>query len=172
VTIEQLVRAVTLFGTAWTKAAVFENLPPELFAAVNLELRTTLFQEVIEIIGRDQFSEVNELVPAVENHLGSVPAELHADFVMAILKHAWSDARRGAPAARRMLAELPEPMVTAALPRLDDKDFLYWYARQDAVQRFVSKYVKLAQPQQEAKLKDLITLPEREFRDKYYPDRF
>jgi len=143
VTTEQLVRAVTLFGSPWTKAAAFSNLSAEAFASVDSELRSTLFQEVIEIVSRNQYSEVNDFVPAIENHVAAVPAELYADFVAAILNHSWSDARRGAPAARRILAALPDEMAAAGLARID-KEFLHWYSRQEEVHRFLKKYVKLA----------------------------
>jgi hypothetical protein len=169
VTTEQLVRAVTLFGSPWTKAAVFSNLSAETFAAVDPELRSTLFQEVIEIVARDQFSEVNDLVPALQNHVAAVPGELYADFVATILKHAWSDARSGAPAARRILADLSDEMAKAAFSRFD-KNFLCLYARQDAVRQFIKKYLRLAKPKHRAMLEDVLQLSDRDFRGKYCLD--
>jgi hypothetical protein len=169
ITIERLVRAVTLFGSPWTKAALFSNLSTEVFGATDEGLRLTLFQEVIAIIGRDQFREVNDLVPALENHVVSVPAELHGEFVLALLKHSWSEAHQGAPSARRMLLSLSNEMAEAALPRIDKK-FLYRYSRQDVLHTFVRHYGKLADLQQRPMLEELLKLSDRDFRDKYLPD--
>jgi hypothetical protein len=169
VTVEQLVRAVTLFGTPSAKAALFETLTPEVFGQVDEELRLALFDDAIHIIKRDQFDEVNKLVPALQSHIAAVPSELRADFVMALLDQGRSRSHQGAPSARRMLASLPEEMAKPALPRLDRK-FLEWYGREKFVRAFVRDFGKLADPKQRPMLNDLLTLSDRDFRDKYCPD--
>jgi hypothetical protein len=130
-----------------------------------------LFDDVVHLIKHDQFDEVNDLVPALEAHIGSVPPELYADFVMTLLDQAGSRSHRGAPAAQRILSTLPDEMAKPALPRLD-KRFLDSYGNKPFVHNFVKAFGKYADAKQRPMLKDLLKLSDQQFCEKYFPEDF
>lgn len=166
---EQLVRGATLYGDAPIKAEVLRAVPTSVLSDVYEGLRLAFFADLIAIVNRDQFTEVNKVVPPLVTQVEAIPGELHRDFVLALLSQAHSDSYDGAPAARRALISLPEPMAKAGVMAID-VDFLEWNARYEEVKAFVKRYRHLASSQQGKMLEDFLTLSRRKFIEKYVPD--
>lgn len=169
VIIEKTIRHVTLCGTAPSKAALLNGISPEALAESSDEIRRALFEEVIEIIRNDQYVDVNEVVPALAGHCDAVPPELYSDFALALLTHSQSGARKGAPAAVRMLANLPIPLAQAGVNALD-VDYFARNNLNETLKKFVTRYQHLAAPEHQALLKDFVTLSRRQFAEKHLPE--
>jgi hypothetical protein len=167
--LEHLVRAVTLYGTVTAKAELLRACSNELLSAVYDGLRVAFFDDLISIAKKDQFDEVNEIVPALVDHVDAIPEELHKEYVMMLLDQARSNSYRGAPAARRALMALPEAVAKLGMDAMDSK-FLTWNSRYDHVKRFVTQYKHLANPNQVDLLNDLMSLSDKKFLEKYMTD--
>jgi len=166
---EQMVRASTLSSSIDVKAELLQGMSEALLCSVYEGLRLAFFEEAIEIVKRDQFEEVNKIVPPLVRHINAIPAALHKDYALALLDQARSDSYRGAPAARSALASLPEDIAKAGVEAID-AEFLSWNHQHDHVKRFASRYKHLARPKQQKILEDFVKLPRRQFLDKHIPD--
>lgn len=166
---EQMVRAATLSNSIDVKAELLQGMSDTLLGSVYEGLRLAFFEEAIEVVKRDQFDEVNRIVPPLVQHINDIPPALHKDYVLALLDQARSDSYRGAPAARSALSSLPEVVARAGIQAID-ADFLSWNYQRDHVKRFVKRYKHLAKPKQEQMLEDFVELPRRQFLDKHIPD--
>ncbi|MCE9553906.1 MAG: HNH endonuclease [Planctomycetes bacterium] len=166
---ERTIRHVTLYGTTYAKAAMLRHLRPPDFAEASREVRAALFEEVIETIRNDQWSEVNELVPALERHVTALPSSLCEEFVLAIMRQSRSGSFDGAPAAKRMLKALPDEVARTAIHAIDAKR-LCEVRNQEVMKDFISKYRALARPEKLAMLDDYLSLSYRGFSQKYGPD--
>lgn len=166
---EQMVRAATLSNRIDVKVELLQGVSDTLLGSVYEGLRLALFEEAIEIMKRDQFDEVNKIVPPLVQHVSDIPKALYKDYVLALLDQARSDSYRGAPAARSALASLPEVVAKAGIESID-AEFLSWNNQQDPVKRFVIRYKNLATPNQRKMLDAFLNLPRKQFLDKYVPD--
>jgi len=155
---EQLVRAVTLYGDVTLKAELLRTVPEAVLAGVYHGLRIAFFEDLIGIVNRDQFAEVNKIVPPLVQQVDAIPEELYKEYVFALLEQARSDSYNGAPAARRALSALPESVAEAGI-RAMNVEFLDWNSRHDAVKEFVRRYRNL--------LRDLVKLTHRDFIKKH-----
>ena len=167
--LEHLVRAVTLYGNVASKAELLRACSNELLSTIYEGLRVAFFDDIICIAQKDQFDEVNEIVPALVGHISAIPEELHKEYVMMLLDQARSNSYKGAPAARRALMDLPDSVAKSGMDAMDSK-FLTWNSRYDHVKRFVTQYKHLANPNQTDLLNDLITLSDKKFFEKYMSD--
>lgn len=163
--VEQAVRSVTLFGDVSAKAILLRDLVPETLESVYEGVRLAFFDDLVSIVRRDQFDDVNEIVPVLVNHVGAVPVDLRRAYVTALLEQGRSHSYRGAPAARRGLAMLPDAVAKAAIDALD-VDFLYWNFHEH-VKSFVARYRKLADPGRQQMLDDFVSLHQLDFMQKY-----
>ncbi len=166
--IEQIVRAVTLYGDVGSKSEFLRAVPTAILGAVYEGLRLALFEDIIGIINQDQFEDVNRLVPAVVEHVGAIPPQLYKDYVFALLQQARSDSFRGAPAARNALWALPDEVAKAAMDRMDT-EFLFWNSQHKVMRRFAERYKHLASGAQHEIFDDLSKLSNREFANKHIP---
>ena len=166
IVLERLVRNVVFFGEVESKAALLSEIKAETLSELSDQLRLALFEDVFEIIARDQYSEVNELVPALIEHDSSIPAELYGDYVVTLLNQARSSSWHGAPAARRALRSLPDRIAKVGIKRIDI-EFLDRYGRTENVESFIQKYGKYASKNQRKPFKDFSELSVREFWSKY-----
>jgi hypothetical protein len=166
---EQMVRAATFSNSFDVKAEMLQTLSETVLASVYDGLRLAFFEEAIEIVNRDQFEEVNKIVPPLVQHVKDIPPVLHKEYVLALLKQARSDSFKGAPAARSALASLPDDVAKAGVEAID-ADFLSWNSQHDYVRKFVKTYAHLAGKPQRHMLEDFVNLSRREFADKYLPD--
>ena len=101
---EQILRAMTLYGDVSSKAEFLQSFPTHIIKAVYDGLRLIFFEDIISIVKRDQFHEVNKIVPPFVEHVDALPTELHKDYVLALLGQAKSGAYSGAPAAQKALS--------------------------------------------------------------------
>jgi hypothetical protein len=167
--IEQIVRAVTLYGNAVSKAAFLSAISPDIIATIYEGLRLAFFADVIGIINQDQFEDVNKLVPAVVNHVGAVPHQLYKDYVFALLEQARSSSWHGAPAAERAVLSLPDIVAKAGMDAMDT-DFLFWNSQHKIVCKFADRFKHLAVGHQREIFEDLAKLSNREFVKKHIPE--
>lgn len=169
VIVDPTTRRVTMFGNAYSKAALLRTIPSDLFHGVAADIRAAFFEDVIECIDADQFDSVNELVPPLANHLAAVPPELHPRFVLSLLGQARSSSFDGAPAARRMLTNLPQPMAAAGVNAIN-LQYLLWYGHRDEVKAFVTQAAAFVGPDLQPLIADYLNLKRRAFAEKYGDD--
>lgn len=168
--VEHLLRGVSLFGDIDERVAVLRHISSEIMALASETVRTAFFEELIEIVDRNQFAEVNSLVPALVGQTESVPSELHARFVLSLLDAARSDAWYGAPAAARLLRSLPERMARAGIRQID-AEYLVLRSRDDHVMDFVRRYARLEKRKRRSRIfDDFASLSRRDFAEKYDND--
>lgn len=166
IVLERLLRNVVFFGKVESKAAFLSEIKAETLAEFSDQLRLALFEDIFEIINRDQFSEVNELVPALIKHDDSIPIEFFGDYVVTLLKQAKSSSWHGAPSALRALSSLPDRILKGAIERIDIK-FLDRYGRNETIKNFIKNYCKFASKNQSIMFSDFLKLSIREFWEKY-----
>jgi len=166
---EQIIRAMALHGDVSGKAAFLSTFPSQVLGSIDESLRVVFFEDVIGIVKRDQFKEVNEIVPPLVERVQAVPRELWKEYVLALLYQAKSGAYVGAPAAQRALESLPEQVAEAGICGID-KQFLAWNGREKYVNKFVARFKHLAQPNQQKLFEDFLELSEEEFFRKYVVD--
>jgi hypothetical protein len=118
---------------------------------------------------RNQFVEVNRVVPALVQHVDSMPKELYKNYVFALLAQARSESYEGAPAARRALSTLPEAVAKDCIEAIDI-EFLDWNSRYDDVKEFAKRYNHLDNAKQKGILQDLLKLLRRDFAETLLPD--
>jgi hypothetical protein len=113
------------------------NLVPVLpFSRTEEEMRTTFFEDAFEIMRRDQYSEVNQITPAVIRVQEAIPPKLSRPYVEALMEQARSEAWQGAPAARHALRELPPSMTSELYDILDAERLL-----QDSHREFIKDFL-------------------------------
>jgi hypothetical protein len=91
------------------------------------------------------------------------------DFVFALFDQSRSMARQGAPAAQRMLRDLPAAIAKNAVRKLDAKG-LSNLAHQEAVRDFVKRFKQYASDEQGQLLGDFLALSPWNFVEKYCPE--
>src|SRR5579859_1300579 len=136
---EQIVRAMTLYGDVSSKTEFLQAFPTDIISAVYEGLRLIFFEDIISIVKRDQFHEVNKIVPPFVDHVDAIPGELHKDYVLALLGQARSSAYTGAPAAQKALRALPENVAKAGVLGID-KQFVFWHEEDEALREFIKRF--------------------------------
>jgi len=164
--VEHAVRAVTLFGSIREKAVLLGNISAKLLGSIYEGLRLAFFEDLILIVERDQYREVNEIVPVLIRHSSAVPEPLYARYAFALLDQANSNSIRGAPAAKEALLFLPESMAQAAINAFIPP-YLYSNYDRPHLKRFIERNRRLATAAQEIMINDFITKPIGEFINKY-----
>lgn len=166
IAIEVTTRRITLFGSTEVKASLLENVDEENFKCISQEIREAFFEDVLSIIGHDQFTEVNILVPVLVNHTQDIPHSLYAKYVLALVSQTRSDSFKGAPAAKQALSYLSDEMIKAVLPSIDRK-FLRWNHSNKELKAFLGLCANASREKQKGMIKDALTLSYEEFDDKY-----
>ena len=166
--LETLLRKVTLFGNLESKKELIRNFDAVTLQGTQAVLRAALFDDLFQIVKRDQYNEVNELVPISVEHVVDIPAELYSSYVITLLNQSLSGSHRGAPAAARALKQLPSDMAKAALPEING-EYLYIHGRDKTVRGFIEQYRELADDNIRVLFDDLLTLSYIDFSKKYYP---
>lgn len=166
--LENMTRKVSLFGDLESKIELLRSVPEAALLAISEEVRSSLFDDLIRIVNRDQYDEVNKLVPVLVGHTLDIPSELRGDYIIALLNQSQSDSWKGAPAARAVLRRLPEEVVKDGIHRLD-RDYLYWKGQKKDIKNFVEFYHGLAKGKQKRLFSDLLELSYVKFCLKYAP---
>ncbi len=168
VLLEQILRKVTLAGNPRSKAHFMDVVPVEALARTETGLRSAFFMDVIGIIERDQFTEVNAVTPAAIKVQTAIPRELLPLYAKALFSQAASGAWRGGPAARSALRSLPPEIVQVALKLLDRKAL--WINYNDLVKDFLGRYKHMWESDQTQMFEDYLRLGRFEFGAKYFKD--
>jgi hypothetical protein len=165
VIVEQVLRSVTLANDCSLKARFMELVPVELLKATEEGLRIAFFTEAISIMHANQYSEVNDITPAIPKAQDAIPNELKAAYVSALLSQVDSGAWHGAPAARRALAELPDGVATHALAGLE-LEYLRPEARRSLL-ALLTRTKHIWPKPRKALFSDFTTMPWRDFTEKH-----
>ncbi len=163
---EQIVRALTLYGDVPSKSDFLRAFSDDILGAIYEGLRLAFFEDIINIVKRDQFAEVNKIVPPFVDHARAIPPELHREYVLALLGQAKSGSYAGAPAAKRALESLPEAIAQAGIRGMDE-EFVVWNSREEYLKQFVSKFGHLGSVNQQQLFEDLLKLSYGDFMTKY-----
>jgi len=169
--VERTVRNITLFGSPAHKAALLSEFNSELLQLPDGSLRMAFFSDVFGIIKRDQFDEVNELVPALVGAHAAVPEELWSDYVMLLIDQSGSSSFKGAPAAKQAMTRLPENVAKTSLQNLKPEVVSqFGLNRWEAARRLAKQYGHLIDGRHGAFVNDLATMSWRTFGEKYMTD--
>jgi len=166
---EQIVRAMTLYGDVPSKADFLSAFPSDILGSVYEGLRLAFFEDIISIVKRDQFHEVNKIVPPFVEHVEAIPEQLYQDYVLALLDQARSGAYTGAPAAKKALEVLPDDVAKAGILAVD-KEFLTWNRMEEDAKKFVTRFGHLGRPSQQKLFRDYLNLSQVDFWKKYSTD--
>lgn len=123
--------AATLEGmlTRVLMEAIFSNSPARIKAVLKLgtefltcargEVLHSFFEALIVTVQRDQYGEVNVIMPALAAVHSAIPRSLHMRYFKMLLEQGRSQSFYGAPAARAALLDLPEDMAATVFAGLD-----------------------------------------------------
>lgn len=159
-----------MFGNAFSKVEVLTVVPPAVFVQIAEDVRQAFFEDAIEAMRSDQYDVVNKLVPAMVRHVSAVPPELYGEFALALLNESRSSAWHAAPAARSMLAALPQEMAQAAIAAVNAQYLLY-YGHLAETRDFITRYRALAPSTVQGMLGDYLQGDHRTFLERYGRDQ-
>jgi len=118
--ITRLVRDAVFKGSIARKESIL-RLGPGILKLVDADVLQAFFGSIIQLVERDQYSEVNVIMPALRHVQEVIPPGLYDSYIDALLGQAYSNAVAGAPAARLALQTLPNNLLTALLERLSEE---------------------------------------------------
>lgn len=165
---ERTAKEIAFLGNWATTSTLFEVLNPDDFAQLPETLRIALFEVALDLVRQDQFDVVNRLVPSMIAHINSVPEELHLNFIDSMLRQSHSSSFNGAPAAKLILREIPDKMLTAGL-KLVNREYLCERSYLNVLRPFVVRLLAVASNEQKEYLKYFSESP-RQFREQHCPD--
>jgi hypothetical protein len=163
---EQLLRRVTLAGEVEDKARFMRLAPVAVLENTDPALRATFFHDVIDIMRRDQYKEVNLITPAVVKVQSAIPQEIRGDYMKALLSQADSGAYDGAPAARGALRTIPAEFARIGLEGLEDRALLSMDAT--SLKEFVANHPSLWDPARKEIFQDFVSMDHFHFVQKYW----
>ncbi len=162
---------MTLFGETTEKTAVLSEFDVEVLQVSDEALRLAFFRDVFEIIERDQFDEVNELVPALVAAQECLPEALWAAYVKLLINQSGSQSFKGAPAAKRALAKLSNDMASAGLLTFTPEVLCRFGRSQfESAKHLATQYGNHVDGVQGTVIRDLTAKSWRAFTEKYDPD--
>lgn len=132
VRITRLVRDAVFKGSIARKESIL-RLGPSILKLVDADVLQAFFGSIIKLVERDQYSEVNVIMPALGDVQGVIPPSLYSSYIDALLGQALSNAARGAPAARLAILRLPDGILNALLEKLSEE----WLAQQPNTTRIL-----------------------------------
>ena len=166
---EQLVRSLALLGTLPARVELLRSFPQSALSSADEVIRRPLAEELISIVHRDQYGEVNDLVPVLVQRADFIPPDLYPAYVRALVDQAESASYRGAPAARSALRNMPPDIARAGLASLTANDLLFSSFRTEQARQFISRYEYLAEGNQHQMLRDFLDVAKEEFAKRYSP---
>jgi hypothetical protein len=122
-----ITRLVTdaVFKSSIARKESILRLGTDILRLVDLPVLRAFFESLIKVVVRDQYSEVNAIMPALRDVQEVIPSDLYRAYIDALLDQARSNAVQGAPAARVALQTLPEAMFIVLLDKLEDAWLMY-----------------------------------------------
>lgn len=171
-TVERTVRNVTLFGEPEQKAVLLSEFGSKLLQLPDNAVLNAFFSDVFDIIERDQFDEVNNLVPALIGACASLPKALWPDYVMMLINQSSSMSYKGAPAAKQALRRLPDEVAKAGLRNLRSGVVSqFGHDRWKVAKGLATQYGHLASSRQRNFVNDLANLSWPALCEKYATDQ-
>jgi hypothetical protein len=163
-------RKAALTSDTQHKAAVMGSISVDSLRRSDERTIAAFFSDIFTTLKRDDFSEVNVLMPQLALCLEAVPVSLHLECIETVFRVAKSNAFRGGPAAQQAIANLPDAIA--------DQAFVYFSAArlfQECLDRKLIRRLLDTQPmtgtrRQRRVLEDYVKLSGREFVTKYLPD--
>lgn len=170
-TVERTVRNVTLLGEIAQKAALLSEFDPELLQLPDKAVQMAFFGDVLDIIARDRFDEINYLVPALVGAQSALPKALWVPYIMLLISQSASMSYKGAPAAKQALTQLSDELAMAGLLSLTPEVVRQFSTeRWQAAKRLATLYGHLVGGQQGDFLNDLATMSWQAFYRNYITD--
>lgn len=167
--LEQILRKVTISMDLNFKKDFTNGVPIELFKTTDVGLRSAFFTELIEILGKNQFLEINTITPPLIRVQDAIPEELKHRYMYTLLHIVNSGAYTGRPAAKEALISLSKEWAIIAL-KCYDIDLVCWY-RESFYKDVAIKYKNYWNDSGNYDfLNDYTTLTDPEFRKKYAVD--
>ena len=162
---EQLLRKATILYDLGQIKTFLADVPMNLFLESDEGLRIPFFTDLIEILERNQFGEVNKITGSVVRVQEAIPDELKGRYVKALLGLTTSHAWDAAPTARRIINQIPDSVVKHVFPLIDD-DYIFWN-RDRGLKEFLQNYQRLWPDDQKQIFNDLVNLNMHEFFEKH-----
>lgn len=171
VVVERTLRNVVLKGEVEQKASVLMEFDSNLLNLPDDSVKLAFFEDIFGIIERNQFAEVNLIVPALVYASEAVPHALWKSYVWLLICQAASSSFKGAPAANSALLKLNDDIAKAWLMTLDVNELSeLGFGRWNHASRLSLKHRELITDQQRDVIDDLATLSWRKFCDKHNID--
>lgn len=168
VAVERTLRTVVLKADVDQKTAILREFDTSLLQLPDDAVQLAFFKDVFDIVGRNQFEEVNKIVPILVDTTDAIPVNLRANYVQLMVCHAESLAYAGGPAAKRSLRNLSPEFAEAWLMELEVSELADMGSGQ---WKFASKVSQdhrgLISGSKRSIADDLATLSWRQFGEKY-----
>ncbi|WP_437964533.1 hypothetical protein WMF04_33230 [Sorangium sp. So ce260] len=163
----ELVRKAAFSSAIDTKARVLDY-PAEILADVDRDALCLFFEDIFDIVLRDQFGEVNTIVPRLVRAEAAIPESLYERYFKTLLEQARSRSRQGSPAAKRAIVTMRESIAKAALRTLDYESLTSsWHY--EILKEFVTSHIDLAENAKRPFFDEFLSLSWPEFVEKFQP---
>jgi len=168
VVVERTLRTVVLKAEVDQKTAVLREFDTALLQLPDDAVRLAFYEDIFGIVNRNQFNEVNKIVPALVDAADALPVDLRAEYVQLMVCHANSSAFTGAPAAQMGLKNLDAEFAKAWLLKLDVNKLADMGSDQwRTASKVALDHRELIAGPERSVADDLATLSWRKFGDKY-----
>lgn len=122
---------------------------------------------LIDVVLRDQYVEVNVIMPALAAVQDAIPPSLHEKYVDALLLQSRSLARRGAPAARSALLSMPEQMVAILFRKIDADWLMAQYELKEILDKIFERHMVLVPEPKRKLVEDYVNSEYVDFMSQY-----
>lgn len=144
------------------------ELPLVALSRVDRGVLRAFFADILDIVDRDQFKEVNAIMPALVAVQDAIPLDLHARYFHTLLEQAESRSHHGAPAARRALETLGGDAARTAMKEINIQ-LLEEYLKRKHLRLFLERHQDLVPSEKDEMITDFLKLPYPEFVDRHVP---
>jgi hypothetical protein len=165
VVLERILRKATMLFDFDQKNQFLRTVPIDLLASSDIGLRTPFFIDLIDILERVQFKEVNKITASIVRVQEAIPDGLTKRYVLALLSLAKSSAWEATPTAKSALLRLPDNIVTLSFDDFTN-DYLFWN-RDDYFRAFLRQYERIWPENRKKVYGDFLLLDEDVFFEKY-----
>ena len=164
--LEQILRKVTILMDLNLKKNFMCQVPLEILKTTDEGLRIAFFTELIGILERNQFTEVNKITSCIIRIQTSIPENLIERYFRALIKLSDSGAWDAEPIAKRTLLSLPDDFAIITLSILDEK-ILVWDLKTEFYTKLINEYLTLWPKNKQDLFSDYLNMNKNEFNYKY-----